>query len=1091
MSGPSSEKQTEKEKVNEIKVLKNGKSAHKSRLLAAMIALSLCSSWTYSPAHAAIITVPAGETATGVILGSYDVQYVYGTANGTVASQFNSGQIVYDAGVINNTILNTGGYQWVYNSGVANYTQVYGTANQTLADNSTANHTTLNDSSEQDVCGNGIANDTTLNNQAKQYIGGTAINSTVTDITGTANNTTLNDSAMQYVLYNGNRANHTILNGSSIQGVYNSAIATDTVLNNNAQQVIYNSGTASNTTLNDSSKQIFYNNGIATDTVLNNNAQQYVYNTSMANDTTLNGSSIQAVDDTGVATDTALNNSAKQYVLGNGTASDTVLNDTAQQVIYNSGTANHTTLNDSSMQALVSTGVANDTVLNNTAQQYVYTTSTANNTTLYGSAVQLVDDNGTANGTVLNESAQQTVYVNGAVHSTVLNNNTEQWLNDSSTAYDAVLNDNAVQNIYGNATVNNTVLNDSAAQWVHETGKANDTTLNNMAVQYVYGSGTVNGTILNNSARQWVYEASTANDTVLNNSAVQRVLGTGAANSTVLYDSALQEVYGSGVANNTTLNNNAVQLVFETGTAKDTVLRGGSLQRVYGDGKVYRTEVNDQAAMVVESGATAYDTTVNSGSLYIGQNSILKNDETDFGAAVKINSGGTLAVAENGADIDGNVALQGGTIAFMRQGTGYTNALTGLTLNAGNGYKTLTVNGDLSGGGQLAMSANITDGTSDRLIVTGNVSGSYQAGFTNDATAATDGSETVQDIIQPGGGTGVFSGIVEYGGYLYGLKQDENGYWDLVGSGRISSSGSASFSTFSAGYLLSYAETTTLSQRLGDLRRGEAPDAPWVRVYGGRFSTGSSPMVSGYGMSYRGIQLGLDRKQETGRGTVYTGGMLGYTSASQNYTSGSGSTDATTLGVYRTFIDPEGRYADLVVKYGWMNSDYKVFDTAFAQVTDDLSTHGPSISLEVGQRLYKDKANKEGWYLEPQAQLSLGRQSGGRFTASNGLAVKVDDYSSVLGRLGIIVGHEVKKGGRPVNAYGKVSYVKEFDGDIGFTLNGSPVKERLGGSWWTYGAGVTARLGSDSNLYLDATRASGGKFKQSWQLNVGLRRQFD
>jgi outer membrane autotransporter protein len=227
-------------------------------------------------------------------------------------------------------------------------------------------------------------------------------------------------------------------------------------------------------------------------------------------------------------------------------------------------------------------------------------------------------------------------------------------------------------------------------------------------------------------------------------------------------------------------------------------------------------------------------------------------------------------------------------------------------------------------------------------------------------------------------------------------------------------------------------------------------------VYGGRFSTGSG-LVSGYGMNYRGIQIGLDRKRETSRGgTVYTGGMLGYTSASQGYTRGNGSSDSTTVGLYQTYLDREGHYVDLVVKYGWMNSDYKVRDTAQAWVNGDLSTHGPSLSVEAGQRLYKDKVTKQGWYLEPQAQLSLGRQTGGRFTASNGLAVKADDYSSVLGRVGLIIGHESRQGSRPVNTYGKVSYEKEFDGDIGFTLNGSPVKESLGGSWWSYGAGVTA-----------------------------------
>lgn len=67
--------------------------------------------------------------------------------------------------------------------------------------------------------------------------------------------------------------------------------------------------------------------------------------------------------------------------------------------------------------------------------------------------------------------------------------------------------------------------------------------------------------------------------------------------------------------------------------------------------------------------------------------------------------------------------------------------------------------------------------------------------------------------------------------------------------------------------------------------------------------------------------------------------------------------------------------------------------------------------------------------------------------------------------------------------------MKEFDGDIGFTMNGSPVQESLGGSQWSYGAGVNAQLRTDTNFYLDITRTNGGKFVQYWQINLGLRGQ--
>ncbi len=673
----------------------------------------------------------------------------------------------------------------------------------------------------------------------------------------------------------------------------------------------------------------------------------------------------------------------------------------------------------------------------------------------------VVPEGTTVNGQVLTN--RQTQAVCGSADNTTLNDFSSQTV--YGRAKNTALNDKSFQHVITGGMVEETTLYDDSSQMVRVGGIANRTTLEDKSFQFVYG--TANDTILKDDSSQWVDAEGRVSHTTLNDTSIQYLYGT--ADHTVLNDKSFQEVYGNGMAS-------------------DTVLYDASRQYVTGNGRVYRTVLNDQSMMVVESGATAYDTTVNEGTVYIKQTSVLKNDDTEFAAAIKINGGGTLAVVEDGAAIDGHVAMNGGSIAFLHQDLDYPNGLT-----ATGGYKTLTIDGDLSGGGQLAMSTNVTDGSGDRLIINGHVTGSYQVGFTNDASAAADGSESVLSVIQPGGGTGVFSGAVEYGGYVYELEQNRHGHWDLIGTGKTSSSGSAAYSTFSASYLLNYAETTTLYQRLGDLRRGEVAASPWVRIYGGRFSVDQGQTVSGYGMSYRGIQIGGDYKQElpNERGTIYTGGMLGYTTSGQSYQRGDGSASSTTLGLYRTHVDPKGRYASVVAKYGWMHNDYKVLDTASTWVEGSLGTQGPSLSVEAGQKLYADKVSKQGWYIEPQAQLSFSRQSGGSFTASNSLSVNVDDHSSVLGRLGMVFGREILQTSRPVNAYAKVSYIKEFSGDIGFSLNGSPAKENLGSTWWSYGAGVAAQLTNDNNLYLDITRATGGNLTQCWQFNLGIRGQFN
>ena len=216
--------------------------------------------------------------------------------------------------------------------------------------------------------------------------------------------------------------------------------------------------------------------------------------------------------------------------------------------------------------------------------------------------------------------------------------------------------------------------------------------------------------------------------------------------------------------------------------------------------------------------------------------------------------------------------------------------------------------------------------------------------------------------------------------------------------------------------------------------------------------------------------------------------MCGYSKGNLEYQTGHGSIDSKTLGIYGTYIAPSGFYADLALKYGWMKNDFKVLDTAGALVTgENMSTDGLSASLEIGQKIHFNKGAKDGWYVEPQAQISMGHQSGGNFDASNGLRVDVDSYTSTLGRLGMNVGYEVKSGKNPVNVYAKASYVHEFDGDVGYRLNGSTEQASFGDSWWTYGIGITAQLNKKHNVYLDIERASGGQFSQPWSVNGGYR----
>lgn len=187
------------------------------------------------------------------------------------------------------------------------------------------------------------------------------------------------------------------------------------------------------------------------------------------------------------------------------------------------------------------------------------------------------------------------------------------------------------------------------------------------------------------------------------------------------------------------------------------------------------------------------------------------------------------------------------------------------------------------------------------------------------------------------------------------------------------------------------------------------------------------------------------------------------------------------------YIGKNGFYIDTVLKYQWMTNDFDVIDTAGTLVRgNDADTGGLGFSVEFGQRVPFGGAQKSGWYAEPQIQFSYQYQDGDYFNATNGLRIGVDSFTSIIGRLGILVGYETEK----INFYGKVSRVKEFDEDLTIRANGVPIDESFGGSWWVYGIGFTSRLSDWNSIYMDVERTSGGSFRQPWAVRLGWRTIF-
>lgn len=270
-------------------------------------------------------------------------------------------------------------------------------------------------------------------------------------------------------------------------------------------------------------------------------------------------------------------------------------------------------------------------------------------------------------------------------------------------------------------------------------------------------------------------------------------------------------------------------------------------------------------------------------------------------------------------------------------------------------------------------------------------------------------------------------------------------------------------------------ENNDMNKRLGEVRASEGNQGIWARMARGQSKYGAQGIKN----QYNYYQLGYDSKISD---DWILGGAFTYTDGDSSYTNGSGTNKHTGFAVYGSNLRDDGSFIDLIAKYAHMKND---FDVNGGVGSGDYSTNGLSFSAEYGKRF-----QQEGYWIEPQAELTYGRVSSADFTTKNGASVHQDSMDSLVGRLGFSLGKDIKQG----NVYVRASYLYDFQGDTSVTMSrggaATPFKTDLGGGWWEFGVGTNLDLGHDTHFYLDVETTAGGDVDTPWQWNAGVRYSF-
>lgn len=567
------------------------------------------------------------------------------------------------------------------------------------------------------------------------------------------------------------------------------------------------------------------------------------------------------------------------------------------------------------------------------------------------------------------------------------------------------------------------------------------------------------------------------------------------------YDSTvnLDVVNISAVSVNDGNNTPIVYGIYAEGNDAEVNMQGGSITAQVNNADGITDDNNNDSYAIF-----GYDSSVVNINQGTTNNVVIKGDiKTGRNAAVNLNL--------NTADsiLTGSIEDENGTLNLENDAswiaTGYSE-VNKLTMNQGNIYVDtpsnigyITIN-EYSGVGNIIFKADNTDEDGIVNINTGSfiISDAIEDSFINvgvsnaaintlDFNKAEESLNTLAGKVYYDGDKNNLNGKVIIkeglitpevsGDLLFDSNNRNRGY---VANVKQNSSTTTidNIKNIAATAIVAWRqEDSTLSQRLGELRSSDGGQGIWVRMSRGEFEYDGE-----YKNQYNFFQMGYD----WAAGSWHYGAAVSHNDGQTTYTHGDGENRSTSLSLYGTWLGDKGHYADIVLKQGRLSNDFDIYTEA-GHTSGDYDAWGTSLSGEYGMKVDLDG----GWYVTPQAQLTLMRIGGEDYTTNNGIKVNQDSLESAVGRVGFEVGKRISDSG---SIYAKASLLHDFAGsaDTYLSLNGltNSYHQDIGDTWCEAGIGFNYKTSENSYVYADVVKTFGGDVETPWQWNAGMRWTF-
>ncbi|MDD4556816.1 MAG: autotransporter outer membrane beta-barrel domain-containing protein, partial [Alphaproteobacteria bacterium] len=252
-----------------------------------------------------------------------------------------------------------------------------------------------------------------------------------------------------------------------------------------------------------------------------------------------------------------------------------------------------------------------------------------------------------------------------------------------------------------------------------------------------------------------------------------------------------------------------------------------------------------------------------------------------------------------------------------------------------------------------------------------------------------------------------------------------------------------------------------LRKRLGELRENSprVANGAWVRTYAKHLDVNEKIDAK---MNLYGLEAGYDYQVYSDcENKAYAGIMAGYLYtdnikiSQDNGHDGKGHAKTPSVGIYGTWLNNKGWFADATMRYFWSDMKANSVTAGGQSISYKPNRDFITASIEGGKRFEYELSKDEKYIIEPKAEFQYAHAKAKSFTTNNNMSIHYGKTDSKALRVGSMFGYETYLDNDTVlEPFIEINAIQEFGGKTNVHYAGGDTKSDVSGFSVEVGGGL-------------------------------------